>query len=225
MGNDTLFLIGNAHLDPVWLWRRAEGYAEIKATFQSALDRMDEFGDYVFTSACAAYYQWVEENEPELFEKIRTRVREGRWAIAGGMWVQPDCNLPSGESFARHLLYSQRYFQEKFGQIATVGYNVDSFGHNGMLPQLLRQAGIDAYVFERPCQDENAALPHLFLWESPDGSRVTAFKILFNYSDAWWGYEDDEETKGMSTFRAKAVVTKRIAAGQGVPFMLSLIHI
>lgn len=219
MGNDTLFLIGNAHLDPVWLWRRAEGYAEIKATFQSALDRMDEFGDYVFTSACAAYYQWVEENEPELFEKIRARVREGRWAIAGGMWVQPDCNLPSGESFARHLLYSQRYFQEKFGQIATVGYNVDSFGHNGMLPQLLRQAGIDAYVFERPCQDENAALPHLFLWESPDGSRVTAFKILFNYSDAWWGYEDDEETKGMSTFRAKAVVTKRIAAGQGVPFM------
>lgn len=219
MGNDTLYLIGNAHLDPIWLWRRAEGYAEIKATFQSALDRMEEFDGYIFTSACAAYYQWVEENEPELFEKIRARVREGRWAIAGGLWVQPDCNLPSGESFARHLLYSQRYFLEKFGRIATTGYNVDSFGHNGMLPQLLRQAGIDSYIFERPCQTENADLPHLFLWESPDGSRVTTFKILFNYNDAWWGYEDDEETKGMSTYRAKAVVTKRIAAEQGVPFM------
>ncbi len=212
-------MIGNAHLDPVWLWKRAEGYAEIKATFQSALERMDEFGDYIFTCACAAYYQWVEENEPELFEKIRARVREGRWAIVGGMWVQPDCNLPSGESFARHLLYSQRYFSEKFGQPATVGYNVDSFGHNGMLPQLLRQAGIASYVFQRPDGNENASLPHLFLWESPDGSQVTTFKIMFAYNDGWWGYEDDEETKGMSTYRAKAVVTKRIAAEKQHPFM------
>lgn len=219
MKQDVLHLIGNAHLDPIWLWKRSEGYAEIKATFQSALDRMEEFGSYIFTCACASYYQWIEENEPELFEKIRVRVQEGRWAIVGGMWVQPDCNVPSGESFARHLLYSQRYFEEKFGRAAVTGYNVDSFGHNGMLPQLLRKSGITSYVFQRPNDRENQNLPHLFLWESPDGSRVTAFKILFNYNDSWWGYEEDEETKDMSPYRAKAVVTKRLASEWGIPLM------
>ena len=112
MDKDKRFLIGNAHIDPVWLWKLPEGLAEIKATFRSALDRMKEFDGYIFTCACASYYQWVERSAPSMFEEIRGRIREGRWVIAGGMWVQPDCNLPSGEAFARHLLYSQRYFKE-----------------------------------------------------------------------------------------------------------------
>ena len=131
-------LIGNAHIDPVWLWRWQAGYAEIKATFRSALDRMKEFPDFIFTSACAAYYKWVEENAPEMFEEIKQRITEGRWVIVGGWWLQPDCNIPSGESFVRQGLYSQRYFNEKFGIMAKTGYNVDSFGHNGMLPQILK---------------------------------------------------------------------------------------
>lgn len=183
MDNNRIFLIGNAHLDPVWLWTRNEGYSEIKATFKSALDRMEEFGEYVFTSACASYYKWVEENEPALFERIRQKVNEGKWAIAGGMWVQPDCNIPSGESFARHLLYSQRYFYEKFGKTVNYGYNVDSFGHNGMLPQLLKKSGIDNYVFMRPDNGEKKNIPHLFIWEAPDGSRVMTFKIMHGYGD------------------------------------------
>jgi alpha-mannosidase len=111
----NIHMIGNAHLDPVWLWQWQEGYAEIKATFRSALDRLREFPDFIFTCAGAAYYKWVEENAPEIFDEIRERVKEGRWVIVGGWWIQPDCNLPSGESFARHGLYSQRYFLEKFG--------------------------------------------------------------------------------------------------------------
>ena len=117
-----IHMIGNAHIDPVWQWRWQEGYAEIKATFQSALGRMKEFPDFVFTSACASYYKWIEENEPEMFQEIKDRIQEGRWVIAGGMWIQPDCNIPSGESFVRHTLYSQRYFLEKFGRIAKAGY-------------------------------------------------------------------------------------------------------
>jgi len=174
-------LIGNAHIDPVWLWRWHEGYAEIKATFRSALDRLSEFSDFIFTSACASYYKWIEENDPDMFEEIRSRIREGRWSIVGGMWNQPDCNIPSGESFVRHVLYSQRYFLEKFAKIAKVGYNVDSFGHNAMLPQILKKAGMDYYVFQRLGDHEKDLPSNVFWWESPDGSKVLAFRIPFGY--------------------------------------------
>ncbi|AZN40126.1 alpha-mannosidase [Paenibacillus albus] len=180
-----IHMIGNAHLDPVWLWQWQEGYAEIKATFRSALDRMKEFPDFIFTCAGAAYYEWVEENAPEMFEEIRERVKEGRWVIVGGWWIQPDCNLPSGESFARHSLYSQRYFKEKFGVTANVGYNVDSFGHHGMLPQILKKSGMDYYVFMRPGQHEKEMDKDLFWWQSADGSRVMTFRIPFSYGN-WW---------------------------------------
>lgn len=175
-------MIGNAHLDPVWLWQWQEGYQEIKATFQSALDRMEETQEFVFTCACAAYYQWVEENAPEMFAQIQKRVAEGRWIIVGGMWIQPDMNTPSGESFVRQLLYSQRYFYEKFGRIATVGYNVDSFGHNAALPQIYAQAGIKRYVWMRPDHTENPDIPDgAMLWEGIDGTRMQAFRIFHAY--------------------------------------------
>ena len=181
-----IYMLGNGHLDPIWLWQLPEGLAEIKATFRSALDRMKEFEGYIFTSACASYYAWVEHNEPAMFEEIKARIAEGRWAIAGGMWVQPDCNIPAGESFARHLLHSQRYFREKFGKIARVGYNVDSFGHNGMFPQLLSKAGMVGYIFRRP--DSNLEMPSLpedlFLWESPDGTRLPTYRTPFGYGDS-----------------------------------------
>ena len=176
-------MIGSAHLDPVWLWQWQEGYQEVKATFQSALDRMNETGEFVFTCACAGYYEWVEENDPAMFEEIRKRVKEGRWAVVGGMWIQPDMNVPSGESLARHLLYSQRYFKEKFGITVDTGYNVDTFGHNAMTPALLKKAGIDHYVWMRPSMEENPDIPQEPMrWEAPDGSRVTAYRILKGYN-------------------------------------------
>lgn len=195
-------MIGNAHIDPVWLWRWQDGLAEIKATFMSALDRMDETGDFVFTSACAGYYRWVEENAPDMFERIRERVAEGRWRIVGGMWIQPDCNLPSGESFARQLMYGQRYFAEKFGVTAKTGYNVDSFGHNLMLPALLRRAGIENYVFMRPGKHENPDVPSpLFIWSSPDGSRVLTYRIPDSYNS---GGGEEQVVKKIRKARAAA---------------------
>lgn len=177
-------LIGNAHLDPVWQWCVPEGLSLVKSTFRSALDRMKEYPDYVFTSACAAYYKWIELSEPEMFKEIVQRYKEGRWCIAGGMWVQPDCNIPSGEAFSRHLLYSQKFFKEKFGHTVKTGYNVDSFGHNAMLPQLFKKSGIENYVYLRPSRDrekENLPESSLYWWESPDGSRVLSFHILDGY--------------------------------------------
>ena len=176
-----LHMIGNSHIDPVWLWQWPEGYQEIRATFRSALDRMNEYPEFIFTSDSAAYYEWVEEIDPEMFAEIRRRVDEGRWEIVGGWWVEPDCNIPGGESFARHALYSQRYFLEKFGRLATVGYNVDPFGHNAMLPQLLCKSGMNAYVFMRPGPHEMALPAPVFWWESPDGSRVLAMRLPHEY--------------------------------------------
>lgn len=174
-------LIGNAHLDPVWLWRWQEGFAEIKATFKSALDRMREFDDFKFTSACSAYYMWIEKSDPDMFREIQQRVREGRWELTGGWMIQPDCNIPCGESFARHALISQRYFAEKFGIMAETGYNVDSFGHNGSLPMILNHSRMKNYVFMRPGPHEKTLPSDLFLWESADGSRVTTHRIHKRY--------------------------------------------
>lgn len=176
-----LYLVGNAHLDPVWQWRWQEGSAEAKATIRSALDRMKEFPEFRFVCSSASVYQWVEEFAPDMFEEIKERVREGRFIVIGGWHVQPDCNLPSGEAFARQSLYAQRYFKEKLGVTAKVGYNVDSFGHNGMLPQILKKSGMDSYIFMRPGPHEKEMDSDIFEWVSADGSSVTTYKILDPY--------------------------------------------
>ncbi|MBN1346090.1 MAG: alpha-mannosidase [Phycisphaerae bacterium] len=179
----TLHLIGNAHLDPVWLWRWQEGFAETKATFRSALDRMNETPGFVFTCAAAAIYEWIEQSDPKMFAEIRRRVRQGRWVVTGGWWIQPDCNIPSGESFVRHGLYSQRYFERALGRRARVGYCVDSFGHAATLPKLLAGCDLRGYVWMRPGRHENDDIPWpVFWWETPDGSRVLSMRIMTGYT-------------------------------------------
>lgn len=174
-------MIGNAHIDPVWLWHWQEGYAEVRATFRSALDRMNEFDEFVFTMNQVVFLAWVEEHDPPMFAEIAERVRQGRWEIVGGMWVEPDCNIPSGESFVRHTLYSQRYLQSRFGLTATVGLNADPFGHNAMLPQLLARSGMDSYLFLRPQAHEMTLPAGAFRWAAPDGSAVLAARIPNEY--------------------------------------------
>ncbi len=177
----TFHMIGNAHIDPVWLWQWPEGYQEVRATFQSAIDRMEEYPDFVFTCDSSVFFEWVEESDAELFERICARIAEGRWQVVGGWWVEPDCNIPSGESFVRQALYGQRYLHERFGITATTGANIDSFGHNASIPQILRKSGMDTYVFLRPGPREKELESPLFWWEAPDGSRVLAYRIPHEY--------------------------------------------
>jgi alpha-mannosidase len=177
----TLHMVGNAHIDPVWLWRWPEGLQEVRATFRSAADRLEEYPEAVFTCDSVMYLEWIERHDPDLFDTIRKRVAEGRWQVVGGWWIEPDCNVPSGESFVRQALYGQRYLLEKFGRAATVGSNLDPFGHHAMLPQLLRKSGIEGYVFLRPGPHEQALPGQFFHWESPDGSRVLAYRLPHEY--------------------------------------------
>ena len=179
---NQIHLIGSAHLDPIWLWRWQEGCGEVLQTFRSALDRLKEYDHFVFTCSSAAYYKWVEDIDPDMFEEIKQRVEEGRWVPVNGWWVQPDCNIPSVESFARQSLYSQLYYYKKFGRICNTGYNVDSFGHNGNLPQLIKMGGMSSYVMMRPCPNENPDIPQTFLWEGIDGTELPTFRIPESYT-------------------------------------------
>jgi len=175
-----IHMIGNAHIDPVWLWRWPEGMSEMTSTCRTMVKMLNESDDLVFTKGEAAMYEWIERTDPLLFKQIQDLVKKGRWNIVNGWWVQPDCNLPNGESFVRQSLYGKRYFSEKFKVDVRVGYNVDSFGHAGSLPQILKKSGFDYYVFMRPGPNEKL-LPSIFRWRSIDGSEVIAFRLSRNY--------------------------------------------
>ncbi|WDR02052.1 glycoside hydrolase family 38 C-terminal domain-containing protein [Devosia algicola] len=178
----TLHLIGNAHLDPVWLWRWQEGCAEAIGTCWAAIDRLDEGEGFIFTKGEAHIYDWIERLEPTLFARIRHYIAQGRWVVVNGWWIQPDCNVPSGESVIRQALYGKRYFAQKFGVEVPTGYNVDSFGHPGTFPMLLQHTGSTSYTFMRPGPHEMDLPAELFTWASPDGSVVTAFRIQGAYN-------------------------------------------
>jgi len=181
-GKVKVYLVGNAHIDPVWLWRRSEGRWVTRSTVRSVLRLMDRHPRFTFAFSSSALYRWLEESEPELLEAVRRRVREGRWAVVGGWVVEPDCNIPCGESFVRHALYGKRYFRERLGVDVRVGYNIDSFGHCAGLPQVLRKSGLEYYVFMRPNPRERELPSYVFWWEGADGSRVLAYRLPINYA-------------------------------------------
>lgn len=183
MGEKKYDMIGYTHIDPVWLWNRAEGMQEVKSSFASALDRMEEFADFRFSQTSISFLAWLKENCPWLFERIKERVKEGRWEIQGGMWVEPDCDLPSGEALIRHLLYGKSFVRKEFGKEVTVAFNPDSFGHGANLPAILNGCGIRSYIASRPDR-KTVPLPAMFVWKSPDGSRVTTERTGGEYM-AW----------------------------------------
>ncbi|QSF46407.1 glycoside hydrolase family 38 N-terminal domain-containing protein [Paenibacillus tianjinensis] len=179
----TLYLLSNAHLDPVWQWEWEEGAAAAVSTFRAAAGFCEDYDGYIFNHNEAILYQWVEEYEPVLFARIQRLVRQGRWHIMGGWYLQPDCNMPSGESFARQILAGRSYFRDKFGVRPTTAINFDSFGHSRGLVQIMQLAGYDSYIFMRP--DEHAGLPGQdFIWEGFAGSSVMAHKIAGGYHSA-----------------------------------------
>ncbi|MCL4523619.1 MAG: alpha-mannosidase [Acidobacteria bacterium] len=168
--------VGNAHIDMAWLWPWTETVEVTRNTFGSVLNLMQEYPDLTFTHGSPSNYAWMEEKYPSLFEQIRRRVKEGRWEVIGGMWVESDQNLPDGESFARQLLHGKRYFKEKFGVDVRTGWTPDSFGYNWQLPQLYKKSGIDFFVTQKIGWNDTTKFPHkLFWWESPDGSRVLTY--------------------------------------------------
>ncbi len=168
--------VGNSHIDLAWLWPWTETVEIVRDTFSTVLQLMQEFPEFTFAHGAAQTYAWMEEKYPKLFERIRERVRQGRWEIVGGVWVESDMNLPHGESLVRQFLHGTRYFKEKFGVDVRVGWNPDAFGYNWQLPQILKKSGMDFFVTQKIFWNEVTRFPYrLFWWEAPDGSRVLTY--------------------------------------------------
>ena len=175
-------LICNAHLDPVWMWEWEEGAAEAISTFRTAVELCEKDEGFVFNHNEVTLYKWVQEYEPGLFKRIQKQVKAGRWHIMGGMYLQPDCNMPSGESFVRQILLGKSYFKNHFGVDVTTAINFDPFGHTRGLVQILAKSGYDSYMFGRP---DATAMPtpyEDFVWVGYDGSEVMACRFAGWYN-------------------------------------------
>ena len=172
-----LHLICNAHLDPMWQWNWEEGAAAAISTFRAAVRFCEEYDTFVFNHNEALLYQWTEMYEPETFERIRKQVARGHWKIMGGWYLQPDCNLPSGEAMVRQIREGNRYFREKFG---IDGFETaicfDSFGHSRGLIPILRKCGYRNYMTVRPGREARPDLPEFFRWKGFDGSELLVSK-------------------------------------------------
>ena len=177
MSQFTIKAVGNSHIDMAWLWPETETVEVVRNTFRTALDLMREYPDFKFTASTAQAYVWMEEKYPAIFQEIEQRVKEGRWEIVGGMWVEPDLNMPDGESLVRQILYGKRYFKQKFNVDVNIGWNPDSFGYNAQLPQIYKRAGIDYFVTQKLLwAHEFTTFPYrLFWWQAPDGSRLMTY--------------------------------------------------
>ncbi len=169
-----LHLICNAHIDPIWQWTWDEGISSAIATFRSAADLADEF-DYIFCHNEALLYEAIEQNAPDLFARIQRLVKEGKWHIMGGWYLQPDCLMPAGETIVRQIAVGREYFKEKFDTAPEITVNMDSFGHSVGLVQILSKMGYRGYMTCRPRSGDQFKFPsRFFTWRGPDGSSLIA---------------------------------------------------
>ena len=171
----AVHMSGHAHLDLAWLWPVEETRRKARRTFHTVVRLLENYPELTFNQSSAQFYAFIEEDDPELLDAIRRRVDDGRWEPLGGMWVEPDLNMPCGESIARQLLYGQRYFRSTFGHTSPVCWLPDCFGFSPALPQLLSLAGIDSFFTHKMNWSESNPFPHdLYWWEGLDGSKVLA---------------------------------------------------
>ena len=172
MAKKRIHLVCNAHLDPVWLWPWEDGLTEALSTYRIAADFCEQYDGFVFNHNEVLLYRWVEKYEPALFKRIQKLVKQGRWHIAGGAYLQPDVNNTSGETHIRHFLHGRQYFEHTFNTYPKTAYNFDPFGHAEGFPQILKGCGMERYIFCRPSLGDHKLPVGAFEWVDRSGSRV-----------------------------------------------------
>ena len=187
-GRSKCCTIGHAHIDTAWLWPISETKRKCLRTFATQLRNLERCDDFRFLCSQPQQYAWMEQRSPELFEQIRRRVREGRWEPFGAMWIEPDANIPSGESLIRQILHGTRYFENRFGTDAPQEalYLPDTFGFPASLPQICRLAGLETFITNKIAWCETNRFPHVtFNWRGIDGTEVlTHFTPGHNYNSS-----------------------------------------
>ncbi len=172
----TFHETGNAHIDAAWLWPSTETVDVVRRTYGTAAQLLNEYPQATFTQSAAQYNEWLVEKYPNINQEIANDIKAGRWEVLGGMWVEPDLNLPDGESLVRSILIAKRWYQQHYGVDVHIGWNPDSFGYNWQLPQIYLKSGIDTFVTQKMEWNDTNQLPFkLFWWESPDGSKVLTY--------------------------------------------------
>ena len=170
--------IGHTHIDVAWWWTVAQTREKVVRSFATVLKLMEEYPSYKFMSSQPVLYYFLEQRYPELMEKIKERVKEGRWEPEGGMWLEADCNLTSGESLARQFLYGKRFFREHFGVDNKVLWLPDVFGYSGALPQIMKKSGVDYFMTTKLAWNQINKIPNdTFIWRGIDGSEVLTHLI------------------------------------------------
>ena len=183
---DTIHIVGHAHMDMNWLWTYFESMKMCNDNLRQTVAFMEEFPDFTMVQSQAAVYKFVEDIDPPLFQKIKKYVKEGRLEPVGGMWTEGDLNMSSGEALCRSFLLGQRYFLNKLGRMAKVGWLPDDFGHISQMPQLLKLSGCDYYYFTR-CVPVRGT----FWWVGPDSSRILCYANDFYGGGVGEGLKDE----------------------------------
>ncbi len=169
----TVRATGHAHLDTAWLWTLSVAREKAARTFSNQLALLDRYPEYVFGASSALHYQWIKEDHPDLYQRIKQRVVEGRWEIQGAMWIEADTSMPSGESLIRQFLYGTKFFREEFGVEPDLLWLPDVFGYSAALPQIMRICGVKSMLTQKISWSQFNKFPHhTFLWEGIDGSDV-----------------------------------------------------
>ncbi|MCL6442342.1 MAG: alpha-mannosidase [Alicyclobacillus sp.] len=175
-GRMYMYMIGQSHIDTAWLWPIKETVRKCSRTFSTACTLLDVYPEFLFSHSQPQQYEFVKQHYPALYERIKKHIAAGRWEIVGGMWVEPDLNIPSGESLVRQLLYGKRFFQKEFGANPRVEWLLDTFGYCASLPQLLKKAGMDYFMTTKMNWNDTNPFPYdLFYWVGIDGTKVLSF--------------------------------------------------
>ena len=168
--------IGHSHIDTAWLWPYRQTWEKCQRTFSTAVNMMREFPEYKFITSQPQQFKIMKEYEPEQFEDIKAMVKSGNWEIEGAMWVEPDCNLSSGESLCRQLLHGKRFMKEEFGVDSKILWLPDVFGYSAALPQILQKAGVTRFVTSKISWNETNTLPcDVFMWQGIDGTEILSY--------------------------------------------------
>jgi alpha-mannosidase len=177
----TAWSVGHAHMDLAWLWRYRETRRKGGRTFSTAFRMMEEYPEYIFGASQPQLFEWIKEDYPQLFNEVKEAVKSGRMECQGGMWVEPDMNVPSGESLVRQCLYGKRFYKKEFGLDLKNLWLPDVFGYSAALPQILKKSGIDYFITQKISWNELNTFPHhTFMWGGIDGTEVQSHFLPTN---------------------------------------------